>query len=245
MELNIPAAVAEKLGYYVYLYVDPRDNRIFYVGKGKGKRVLSHLSAEGESRKVQTIRELKEQGLSPRLDILAHALPTEETAFRIEAAVIDLLQLDNLANLVSGWNSIKFGRIPLEELTFYYAAEPVEIVDPALLIRINRLYRRGMSANDLYDATRGRWKLGARREKARIALAVFHGVVREVYDIHEWHPAGATSQGSIIHTGPGTPGRWEFTGSVSPDEIRSRYHGKSVLKYFPKGLQSPVLYVNC
>ena len=25
-------------GYYVYALVDPRDNRIFYVGKGKGDR---------------------------------------------------------------------------------------------------------------------------------------------------------------------------------------------------------------
>lgn len=245
MELNIPAAVSERLGYYVYLYVDPRNDRPFYVGKGKGKRVLSHLSAEGESRKVQTIRELKALGLSPRLDILAHALPSEETAFRIEAAVIDLLHLDNLANLVSGWNSIQFGRLPLEELIFYYAAEPVEIVDPALLIRINRLYRRGMSPKDLYDATRGRWKLGPRRERARIALAVFNGVVREVYNIDQWHAAGETSKDSAIHTGPGTPGRWEFTGAVSPEAIRSKYHGRSVLRYFPKGLQSPVLYVNC
>ena len=26
--------MAEKLGYYVYLYVDPRDGKVFYIGKG-------------------------------------------------------------------------------------------------------------------------------------------------------------------------------------------------------------------
>ena len=26
--------IMEKLGYYVYLYIDPRDSTIFFVGKG-------------------------------------------------------------------------------------------------------------------------------------------------------------------------------------------------------------------
>src|SRR5713226_3424238 len=40
----------EKLGYYVYLYIDPRDSTIFYVGKGQGNRAFSHLSDASESR---------------------------------------------------------------------------------------------------------------------------------------------------------------------------------------------------
>lgn len=32
--IRIPADVARKLGYYVYLYVNPIDGCIFYVGKG-------------------------------------------------------------------------------------------------------------------------------------------------------------------------------------------------------------------
>ena len=44
MTLSIPREVARQLGYYVYLYIDPRSKRPFYVGKGQGERVLSHLS---------------------------------------------------------------------------------------------------------------------------------------------------------------------------------------------------------
>ena len=42
-----------------------------------------------------------------------------------------------------------------------------------------------MLANALYEATRGVWKVGERREYAHLALAVFEGVVREVYAIHD------------------------------------------------------------
>jgi len=82
-DLQIRPEVADRLGFYVYLYVDPRDGKAFYVGKGQGSRALAHLSASAESRKVARLRELAEAGLEPRIDILAHALRDEETAFRI------------------------------------------------------------------------------------------------------------------------------------------------------------------
>lgn len=245
MNLRIPPEVAARLGYYVYLYVDPRSGKPFYVGKGKGSRVLAHLSAKGESEKTRILAELAAAGLKPRIEILAHALQSEETALRIEAAVIDLMGLDTLANLVSGWQSIQFGRVSLEELVFYYASKPIKVTDSVLLIRVTRLYRHAMPAEDLYDVTRGQWKIGERRNGARFAMAVFDGIVREVYEIRAWHPAGTTTSGSAIHRGPHPPGRWEFTGRVAPDPVRNRYYGRSVARYFRKGQRNPVVYVNC
>jgi hypothetical protein len=32
--------MAEALEHYVYLYIDPRDGKVFYIGKGKGESCL-------------------------------------------------------------------------------------------------------------------------------------------------------------------------------------------------------------
>ena len=89
MESHLPPGVAEHLGHYVYLYLDPRTGEPFYVGKGAGERVLAHFGDVRESEKTRLIAELRAAGISPQLEILAHGLKDEETALRVEAAVID------------------------------------------------------------------------------------------------------------------------------------------------------------
>ena len=243
-EIQLPASVAEHLGHYVYLYVDPRTEEPFYVGKGAGNRVLAHSNDGRESKKTRLIAEIHEQGLSPRLDILAHGLRDEETAFRIEAAAIDLLGLDALTNEVRGWRSLQTGRMTLDELVDFYAAPAVEITHPVLLIRINKLYRRGIPEHALYEATRGIWKLGPRREKAKYALALFHGLVREVYEIHAWHPAGTLTYETRDLSQYDLTGRWEFEGKVAFEAVRSLYLRKAVHAYLARANQRPTVYVN-
>ena len=119
-------------------------------------------------------------------------------------------------------------------------APSVVVREPAILITINRLYRSDMSPLELYEATRGRWVVGPRREKAELALAVYKGVVREVYRIQEWHPAGTLAYQTRSDLRSEDIGhRWEFEGEVAVD-VRDEYVDRSV----GKGGQNPIRYVN-
>lgn len=243
---SIAPYVGERLGYYVYLYVDPRTTEPFYIGKGQGERALAHLRDTNESLKVARIKDIHAAGLEPQIDILVHGLPSEEAAFRIEAAVIDAIGPHKLTNAVRGWETGKVGRMPLKELAALYGATPVEVVHPSLLIRINRLYRYGMEEAELYEITRGIWKLGPKRARAQFAFSVFHGVVRAVFEIESWHRERTTPYHIRVFDDPTPrPGRCEFIGKLADSSIRMQYVGRSVTKYLKQGLQSPVVYVNC
>jgi uncharacterized protein len=243
LQRRIPASVARKLGFYVYAYVDPRDGRMFYVGKGKGQRVLAHLKDPSRSDKVRTIQQIIAAGHQPQIHILAHDLKDERTAFRVEGAVIDALGLPSLTNLMRGWNAIEFGRTPLRELIAHYRHTPVTIREPAVLIRINRHYSPTMTPTELYDATRASWKLGELREKVKFALPVFEGVVREVYEITQWFRSGSTFNNRFPR-GDKRRDRWEFVGRVADDRIRNRYIDGFVGGQFKRGAQNPIAYVN-
>ena len=234
------SAVARKLGFYVYLYVDPQDDSVFYVGKGKNGRVLSHLRAVEKRAITKRIRQIHAAGKQPRLEILAHGLPNADAAFTIEAAAIDLVGLDNLANAVRG-HGAKYGRMPLQEALAHYSRRKIDIREPAILIRINKAYRYGMTEAELYDATRSAWRVGAKRDQAQYAFSVFEGVVREVYRISQWLPAGSTlnTRGTRRR-----PHRWEFVGTIADDKIHRRYMNRYVGHLFTPGAQNPISYVN-
>lgn len=240
-ELDLPLSVASQLRYYVYLLIDPRTRRAFYVGKGLRRRVLDHFADQQRSRKTQVIDSLKRRHMSPSLEILTHGLADEETAYRIESAVIDVLTRDALTNKVRGKHSRVFGRMTLRQIIGKYA-KPVKIAHPSMLIRINRRYRHDMSEEELYEATRGVWKVGRRRETVRYAMAVYEGVVREVYQIATWHRAGSTEYRTRGSSDVRVRGRWEFTGRKAPTSIRQRYLDRSVEKHLPMGSQNPISY---
>lgn len=241
---KLPQSVAKALGFYVYLYVNPENGEVFYVGKGKGKRALSHLNGQKGSPLGRTIRKLNQRGATPRVEILIHGLRDERAALDVEMAAINLLGLENLANEVCGHHNAQQGRMSLEQIRSLYLRKPAKIADPVILIRVAKAFRYDMSAHELYDITRTAWVVGQRREKAVYALAVYGGIVREVYRISQWLPAGSTFVNSKP-SGNRHRDRWEFVGVVADENIRKKYLNRDVTEHFKHGSQNPVCYVNC
>lgn len=239
------AKVSEKLKHYVYLYVNPRTSRPFYVGKGTRNRCFSHLKDKTESKKAKTIDELRKLRLKPRIEILKYGL-TEDEALLVEATAIDLLGVDTLTNKVRGHGSRHGSRGGVDEIAATLGAKDVKIKEPAILININRNYRPNMSVQAIYDATRSSWKVGPKREKAKYALSIHRGVVREVFSIAGWVPGGSTLRGSDEDgRSRKREGRWEFVGQVAEDTVRKKYLGRSVAHYAKPDAQNPIMYVNC
>ena len=127
--------------------------------------------------------------------------------------------------------------------------EQIEITENVLLIRINRLYHEHITEEELYEATRGIWKIGIRRERADYAFSVYKGQVKEVYEIKSWFPACTlpyktrNMQDAISKVRK--EGRWEFEGDIAQDDVREKYIGTSVKHYFSFGASNPITYINC
>jgi hypothetical protein len=239
---KLSQSTIEKLKYYVYLLIDPRNNRVFYVGKGHGNRINQHLlvaldNSVEETKKIKKIRKIKRAGRKVKLVILRHKL-TEAEAFEIESSVIDLidyLDMGSLTNDVKGHHSYDKGLATLKEIKIRYEAEDAKFDEPAILININKLYEKRMENNPLalYEATRKHWKVNInrlRRNNIKIACGAYRGIVREVFEIDKWRSS--------------PNGRHLFEGEVASENIRRKYLDKSVAKYWKKGSQNPIKYVN-
>lgn len=246
---KISSAVCEQLKYYVYIYSNPVTEEIFYVGKGKGNRLLSHLDDRSDSQKVKYLSDLTSKGLKPKIEILIHGLEDEKTALRVESSIIDLIGIKNLTNKQIGYQSATFGRMSLKQIEALYDKRSVEVNDPSILIRISQAFRFSMTEIELYDYTRGQWRLDPKRaSNAKYGLAVYEGVVQEVYEIVSWYEAGTTFSVRPDNTNvkrdnmEELKGRYEFIGNLAPQEIRKKYKFKSVGHYFKQGNSNPIMY---
>ncbi len=243
--------VTEKIGYYVYLLIDPRDGATFYVGKGVGDRCFAHLTAArvsskdqaGDYLKLERIRAIEAAGGDLRIEVLRHGLD-EATAFHVEAAAIDLLGLDDLANAVAGHDASRWS---VAHINAIYGAKPV-VIDPAhrvILIRAPRQYYPTVSDEDLYQVARKWWRVDRRwtdpanRRSPQFAFLVAAGVVRAVYRITGWEePDDAT-----IAEDPVRKGRRAFTG-IRDLGMEDQYLFGDVTAYLVTGGQNPIGYAN-
>lgn len=104
--------------------------------------------------------------------------------------------------------------------------------DLALLLRLNRSWYDGISADQLYEITRAWWVMSAANAQRVVrVLAVAGGIVREAYEPTEW----------LSSPVEGLENRIGFNGVVASD--RETYVGRDVAHLFRPGSANPVRYL--
>lgn len=247
MITKFPREIHDDLKFYVYIYIDPRNNQVFYVGKGQGDRAFAHLLETSEKEKVKRILEIQADGYEPKIEIVIHGIEKSDDAKRIEASIIDCFGLDNLTNIQLGYHSREFGRMTIEQIIATYKSEPVEVMHDVIAFKINQTFRYGMTPIELYDITRHSWVLSDRRSKAKYAFAIYQGVVQQVYTIETWLPQNSTINTKYLDSSEKiekNTDRWEFVGNIAPKTIRDLYLYRNVSQYLGSA-QNPVTYINC
>lgn len=236
--------VIEKLGYYVYRLIDPRNGNTFYVGKGKGNRVFAHVkdalsNYDGEDyteeneedsidEKIKTIRDIRSSGLEVIHLICRYGL-TEKEAFEVESALIDTYLI--LTNIQNGHYSDR-GVNSAEVLERELSLEEYEEVEGINYIIIKIKNETIQDQGTIYEAVRKHWKIN--KEKALdypYVFAVINGVVREVYEVENWFNSKEIE------------GRVYFEGEVADSEIRNHFINKRIPDtYSKKGNANPIQY---
>ena len=191
-------AVEQLNGFYVYALIDPRNNQVFYIGKGIGNRVFSHeiesgKSPKSEKAKLKRIQEIEAAGFDVKRVIVNWSM-TESEAFAAEAALINMLSFlstDMLTNAVAGHHVHE--AMTVEDFDLLYGAEHLkqeDIQHSIMVIKINKLYRKGMNPKELYDIVRGNWRasmVSIQKRNVEYVFGVYNQLIVTVYKPDEWH----------------------------------------------------------
>jgi hypothetical protein len=132
--------------YYVYLHLRKTNNKVFYVGKGKGKRAWSRHSRNKHWNHIVN-----------KHDFLAKIVDkdlSEEQAFELETFMIDFIGFENLCNMTFGGegvsglkhseetrakiSSIHKGRIVSKEMCAKISAAKKASITPELRLKISQ-----------------------------------------------------------------------------------------------------------
>lgn len=241
--------ICEQLRYYVYALQDPRDGKIFYIGKGVDNRVFAHAhdaltDVNRSTDKLDTIRDIIKSGQEVKYYILRHDLDENE-AFTVESVLIDFLtysgfnNVAKLSNIQSGHHMLDKGIMTEDDIRAQYACEPIEMLpgERVLSINLNKSYSRKSEPDDgkdaLYEAVRKYWRLSkANADRCDYVLAEYHGVCRGVFKVDDkgWQKSDSES-------------RYFFEGTLVDDpQVTCRFVNRK-LPPKPKGFMSPVRYL--
>jgi uncharacterized protein len=225
---SFPTEIHDKIGWYVYRLIDPRNGQTFYVGKGCGDRVFKHVqgafkeddSSDDMDLKIATILDIKRAGLSVIHVIHRYGLETAEVAYEVEAALIDAYY--GLTNISGGHGSTERGCRHVDQIVSAYRAEPLVVKEPLILICVSRSLGE---RSDPYEAVRGTWRMARNEAEKRALVLAYDGVlVIGAYRPQKWL---AATRKNFPFIKEDCLNRIGFEG-IPADDVWSDYVGKRV-----------------
>ena len=145
--------------------------------------------------KVETIRAIHAAGKEVESFIIQHGLTNDEHAFQTESAVYGILRLLNehpdqdlfsLTNLIQPPTFEDFGLMSVQDVLSIYGepADGLLIPHNSVFIKPSRLWRKGMPNEELWESTRGWWRLSESRiQSIRYVFAVPNFVIRAAWEV--------------------------------------------------------------
>lgn len=254
---------AAKVGWYVYALRDPRNQTVFYVGKGKNNRWFDHIQearalrdSDYPSLKLQRILDIESAGLTVEAFLIRHGIATEKLAFEVEAAVVHAYRLTqeavngegvDLTNIAEvhhperGLSSVQIAQ------TLYNAPQAPPIDVPCAMFRLPKLWHPAMSDEELRQATLGWWsprEVAKGRKTAKYAFAISRGIIRGVYRIDPsmWRERRKPDRDWEHDVGKSP--RWGFPECEAAPEL-SQYLNTSVKHLYKPGDASAARFLNC
>lgn len=220
--------VANKLGHYVYVLIDPKTAQPFYVGKGGGcaglgnRRIFDHFDEArrgiGKERdKIAKIQEIWEASGDVQWKIVRSGLASDQEALLVESALIDIMREMQipLTNKQSGHGSAESGMKSRTELRAWCAPklDPSSLPNslknrPIFLFNIangvsDRRTKYPDDGSDLYlEATCQFWNVAKKCRALERALAVgcINGITRTAVKIERWEQISKTRWEIVPHS---------------------------------------------
>lgn len=218
--------------------------------------VESSKNPESEKEKLQTIKGIEASGQYVKHILINWGL-SEAEAFASEASLINLMNYIsdiNLSNIVAGHHTN--GCLNVEEIEKIYGAEPLNIEDvrhKILVIKVNKLYNRRMSAKEVYDIVRGVWRVNIRKAKqVEYVLGVYNNLIIACYKPDRWYTVSDTDIEKVPrHIKKDDLNNiqkrvlFECDTITTLDDNQLFYLNKSIeqLGYIQKS-QNPIIYIN-
>ncbi|MBR5090551.1 MAG: GIY-YIG nuclease family protein [Ruminiclostridium sp.] len=231
---------------YVYILVDPRDERIFYVGKGTGNRVFTHENEIGSSPKNDVINEILSLGLKVKKYIV-HSGLKESEAFAAETALNNILRYLNigLTNLQTAINLTDECCL-VEEYERLHSKNALTKDDFSELssyrvafLNFNPISRKNTWSEFEYESTMQQsFRFYKQSELPDIVFVVRNGVIYSCYRVNTWRKEKKTS-GNITRT----YSTYYIDKIENDSELLSKYRYSNISKIVAKTSRKRVFFL--